>query len=560
MIGEKNTRRDAGLSPNRRFQREGHRKGVIISVAIFILIALALGSVVVNENHSHGWYLRHTITVDGNPNDWIGSLPTSPDQGVISNGEYVWNDSIHDERDDFAIVPDGNLSDWNQNYFVTQDNPANDSKGADITGANITSLYVAWNGIYLYIYFNTSNKASWNTAYGIGIDTGPGGYLGDSSSTDAWGRNISFSGYGIDYELYFWYDSSKNNITSADICIWNSANNAWDYYDFENLNDSATTPDMPGADFANVSSSGLSYIELRLPWNGLGITTIPSQINITAWVAGGDGSSAVDSVPDDPSMFDNGTNEWNDHDTFTVLSNVPLNENNIARDERVDITEFRMTADSSYLYFLVKFNNLDLVGWSGAPAIMITIDKNASDTDTYGNTYFALYSDTQVNKSGYANWEYQIVIDLSRNLKQNTKINGTTDALNVYNISWKDVADKNSYFVVNKTNNSVEAAIYIPTLESDGVSLNTIRVEVGVVRGNGYGDSWDPTKGGGDGSDVLDAITTTGPNTWDEVSDGYLDYYMEINLTDIGFVPEVQPLILSTLFLAIPIIIRKIKK
>ena len=49
-------------------------------------------------------------------------------------------------------------------------------------------------------------------------------------------------------------------------------------------------------------------------------------------------------------------------------------------------------------------------------------------------------------------------------------------------------------------------------------------------------------------------------NTWDEVSDGYLDYYVEINLTDIGFVPEVQTLILSTLFLAIPIIIQKIKK
>ncbi len=486
----------------------------------------------------------------------LGFLPSQPDEGTISNGEYVWNDSTQDERDDFAIVPDGDLSDWNQSYFVSQDNPANDSKGTDITGANITSIYVAWNAIYLYIYFNTSNLASWDVAYGIGIDLKSGGYSGDKSTKDAWGRDISFSGYSIDYEIYFWYDSSKNYITSADICIWNDTSQQWNYYDFENLNDN--NPVIPGASFANVSLNGLSYMEMHLPWDGLNITQIPSQFNISAWVAGGDGSSAVDYVPDDPMVFDNGTNEWTDHDSFTKMSLVYLDSHNLARDKRIDLTEFRMTADDTYLYILTKFRDLDLIGWDGAPAIMITIDKNASNTDTYGNTYFALYSDTQVNKSGYANWEYQIVIDLSRSVSENKKINGTTDALNIYNITWKDVADQNSYFVVNKTNNTVEAAIYIPTLESDGTSLSTIRVEVGIVRANGFGDSWDPTRGGGGDSDLLDAVTTTGPNTWDDVEDGYLDYYFEINVSTI--IPEFQPLyLLGSLIFLIPVALRRKK-
>ncbi len=545
-------RRDASLLPHKQFRKYSRYSTILSILTIFILI-VALAGIILTEDVSHNWYLRHTITVDGNPGDWIGVLPSLPDEGAISNGEYVWNDSIHDERDDFAIVPDGNLSDWNQSYFVAEDNPLNDSKGADITGANITSIYVAWNAIYLYIYFNTSNLASWNVAYGIGIDMKKGGYSGNATSTDAWGREISFSEYSIDYEIYFWYDSSTNDITSADICIWNDTSQQWNYYDFENLNDN--NPVIPGANFANVSSTGLSYIEMRLPWDGLNVTTIPSQLNITAWVSGGDGSSAVDSVPDDPAMFDNGTDEWTDHDTFTNMSLVHLDSHNLARDERVDLTEFRMTADSTYLYILVKFLNLDLIGRDGSPAIMITIDKNASDTDTFGNTYFAMWSDTQLNKSGYANWEYQIVIDLSRNISENEKINGTTDALNIYNISWTDVADKNSYFVVNKTNNTVEAAIYIPTLESDGVGLSTIRVEVGVVRGNGFGDSWDPTRGGGGDSDLLDAVTTTGPNTWDDVSDGYLDYYFEINISTI--IPELQPYFAIIILLAIPALITR---
>ena len=545
-----NMKRNASLSLNRKFKKEKNNKKIIAFVIFFVILLIISGmGFLTTMRHSTFLSTRHTINIDGNPSDWTGILPGTPNTGGISNGEYVWNDSIHDERDDFAIVTDGNLSDWSQNYFVAKDNANNDSMGVDISGANITSLYVAWNTLYLYIYFNTSNMASWDVAYGIGLDLKTGGYVGNESTYDAWNRNISFSGYGIDYELYFWYDSSKNNVTSADICIWNSTKSSWDYYDFENLNDSGTTRDMAGASFANVSSSGLAYIELRLPWNKLNISNIPTSINITAWVAGGPQSSAVDCVPDDPSVFDNGTGEWNDHDTFTSLKNVNLNSSNIARDERVDLTEFRMTADSNYLYFLVKFLNLNLIGKDGSPAIMITIDKNASNTNNYGNTYFALYSETQVNKSGFANWEYQIVIDLSRNIKENTRENGTTSAFDIYNVTWKDVGDENSFFVVNRTNNTVEAAVYIPTLEKDGVSLNALRIEVGIVRGNGFGDSWDPTKGGGDGSDVLDCITDTGPNTWDEVSDGCIDYYFEINIGDI--VPEN---IFYSFLLIIPII------
>ncbi len=38
-----------------------------------------------------------TITVDGNPSDWTGTAPTTVNTAVVSNGEFIWNDTTGDD-------------------------------------------------------------------------------------------------------------------------------------------------------------------------------------------------------------------------------------------------------------------------------------------------------------------------------------------------------------------------------------------------------------------------------------------------------------------------------
>ncbi|CAD5243315.1 hypothetical protein [Thermococcus camini] len=202
-------------------------------------------------------------------------------------------------------------------------------------------------------------------------------------------------------------------------------------------------------------------------------------------------------------------------------------------DPRVDITEFRVTADEQYIYFLIKFNNLDVVGQDGAPGIMITIDTDQSIGS--GGTYFGYLSETQVAQNGNANWEYQLLIDLSSSSVQNnqpvygdgTPVWDSGSPLDLVDTSWDDVSTSSDEFVASTTYNAVEVKI----LKSELGNPSTIRVELAVVRVNPSGDAWDIIGV----SDVLDAMTDVSGNTWNEVKDGYVDYYADINISQVPF-------------------------
>ena len=45
-----------------------------------------------------------TITVDGNPSDWTGTAPTAVNTAVISNGEFIWNDTAGDDTGNGAYT------------------------------------------------------------------------------------------------------------------------------------------------------------------------------------------------------------------------------------------------------------------------------------------------------------------------------------------------------------------------------------------------------------------------------------------------------------------------
>jgi len=202
-------------------------------------------------------------------------------------------------------------------------------------------------------------------------------------------------------------------------------------------------------------------------------------------------------------------------------------------DRRVDITEFRITADDQYIYFLIRFNDLDVLGQDGAPGILITIDTD--QVQGSGQSWFGYNSDTQVAQSGDANWEYQLMIDLSHSSVQNgTPVLGDGvevwnggGPLDLVNTSWNDVSTLSDEFVASIDDDVVEVRI----LKSELGNPSTIRVELAVVRVNPSGDAWNIN----DASDVLDAMTDVSGNTWNEVSDGYVDYYADVNIAQVPF-------------------------
>ncbi len=190
---------------------------------------------------------------------------------------------------------------------------ASDQSGGD--GANLDSLFVTWDSLNLYIFITTQNTASWDVAYGIALDVdqfaGSGYYTGES---DAWGRKIDFGNtnskepYAPDYEVYFWWSGADASIGSSNFCKWTGAN-------FECL------PDYSPFFAYQGGSTGLSTIEIRIPWDSIG--GVHSEILLSAWVAGGNNSSAVDVIPHDDQISNN-ANEWIDVDTiFTYVVITP---------------------------------------------------------------------------------------------------------------------------------------------------------------------------------------------------------------------------------------------
>ncbi len=266
-------------------------------------------------------------------------------------------------------------------------------------------------------------------------------------------------------------------------------------------------------------------IEIKGLWCGLGdyasIRIIKIPTRHAAITIDGDTSDWIGTAPttDNTAAVSAGEFIWKD----------AANDYRTDNGNFYDLLEFRITSDSTYLYFLIVLNTTTGIGANGAPGILITIDTDL--TQNNGNTYFAYNSDTQVNQSGYANWEYQIALELANSAVSSGTIiygdgsevwNGGSP-LDLLDTSWNDVSTSSDEFVVNSTTNAIEGRILLSEIGSP----SEINVELGIVRTNGAGDAWDVSGA----SDIMDAMTTIGPNTWDDVSDGYIDDYATISFS-----------------------------
>ncbi|ANF22341.1 hypothetical protein A7C91_03490 [Thermococcus piezophilus] len=203
---------------------------------------------------------------------------------------------------------DGSLDDWSVEPV------AEDTTGFGQDGANLKALYVDYDGQFFYIALTTENKASWRIAYGISLDYKEDGY---TTSQDSWARKVSFS-RGINAQLYFYWngpfdqDKGTNNISSAQLVLWNRS--SWIYNDLKWTGFYAYTG----------GENGRRTLEIAIPWKALGGK--PSEIYIVAYVTGqGTGDSAVDSLPEDPSIHDRAPGEeWTDADNFTTFAKVAI--------------------------------------------------------------------------------------------------------------------------------------------------------------------------------------------------------------------------------------------
>jgi len=235
-------------------------------------------------------------------------------------------------------------------------------------------------------------------------------------------------------------------------------------------------------------------------------------------------------------------------------------------DPRVDLVEFRVTSDENYLYFLIRLNDTSGVniGDDGAPFIAITIDTDQQPNS--GEVWFAGDSDTQVNSN--AAWEYQIVVNLadSRYSRQGLRI--TSHPLNESTNNWGAIfqlIDKNwnhvyvqgddgtkGLLAVDLNYNAIEIRINWSLIGIGDPTGATLRFEVITARG---WSNYDVNRGGtwdiNNAPDALDCITTTGPNTWDEVQDGVVDYYFDVTFTGTPPQPIPEPAVVSIVALAV---------
>ncbi len=284
------------------------------------------------------------------------------------------------------------------------------------------------------------------------------------------------------------------------------------------------------------------------------------------------------SLPSTSNTFvvSNGEYVWNDK-----IGDERNDFNGSNSDTRVDLTEFRVTGDSSYLYMMAKFYDLDNgstlhLGDNGATFMAITIDNGS----TGGQTYFAGESDTQVNNT--AAWEYQIVVNLADSRFSGKNMNSTSYPLNestanwgsvfyVVNSSWKFVNfagdhGEHGLMAVNMSTNIIEIKIAWSVLGIDVSKSPTLKMAVITARGwsdykNNQGHVWDISGA----SDALDCVSTE-PTTWDEVNDGVVNDTMTITFSsngDVssGEVPEFSPMYSALILVVfiVPILIKREK-
>jgi hypothetical protein len=205
-------------------------------------------------------------------------------------------------------------------------------------------------------------------------------------------------------------------------------------------------------------------------------------------------------------------------------------------DPRADLIQFRVTGDENYLYGLIVVNSMPFnIGDNGATIVAIAINRNGATT---GEQWFAGESDTRVSPN--ALWQFQVVINLADSRYRGQGKTQVTDGLQanwggifyIVDSTWSFKTDEDSLVGADVTKSAIEFRIKWDTIGGPP-SDSSFFLRISLITGRGWsnyagngGGFWDI--GGWEVSDALDAITEVPGNTWFEVQDGVVDYYIDL--------------------------------
>jgi hypothetical protein len=203
-------------------------------------------------------------------------------------------------------------------------------------------------------------------------------------------------------------------------------------------------------------------------------------------------------------------------------------------DERVDLVEVRLTADTENLYVLAWMADIDLASGDGAPQIQVAIDTDLVPGS--GQTFLGAFADTSVSNA--AAWEFLLI----------TRFGSGNNDLSVWQNGFVTMVTGGAA-AISTTTEIIELAIPWTVLEMNGPPAGPFRFTVATLRANVADNSWD--NGGPAVSNVLDCVTNyaqpgTSMNTFTEVTDGVVDYHFDVYMDVNGEV--VSPLLVGEVF------------
>jgi hypothetical protein len=112
-------------------------------VLVMLMLIFVLGTTAMAAEGLKG----HTIKVDKNVHDWIGTPPDQENTGIVSSGEYIWKDAKGDDT-------------GNGKYTY----PTNKDLGK---GADLREFRVTWDKNNVYFLIKCSRPGNWWAPYRI---------------------------------------------------------------------------------------------------------------------------------------------------------------------------------------------------------------------------------------------------------------------------------------------------------------------------------------------------------------------------------------------------------
>ncbi|MBM4320437.1 MAG: hypothetical protein FJ125_10870, partial [Deltaproteobacteria bacterium] len=210
-------------------------------------------------------------------------------------------------------------------------------------------------------------------------------------------------------------------------------------------------------------------------------------------------------------------------------------------DQRIDITELRVTADLQFVYFLIRMRDIDQSSWDGAPQVRIAVDRDRIPGS--GRTILGFdESDCLTRTSGRAAWEYLILTRFGSS-------EGPPDQLFVLDGSFRQQSDPRHLAAISEATDVIE--LRVPWERIGGrpgqppyTDLPVAFTVVSTLADHEDRSWWV----GGWPNNVLDAVTNYGEpaidcgfwpcNTWRDVQDEVVDYHFTVHF---HLDPDIEP-------------------